>query len=221
MEELTICPSFQAFKEQVDLFRVWASLPGRAGRYGEWECDYEPWGDIYEAFWAFIKDCPPSQWTSEIKRILLYALARDNEGGILADDLFEDMERVHALIELCFQEGEWDAREQIASRLGTIPFSEQHELWLLRFADDEYEYVRRMALSSLGRIDSAHAESVAEKAWFREEEWQEYQRLQALDTLHRIRSGKLRDYLQFAKEDGRKYLVALATEIEGNIAHSN
>ena len=83
----------------------------------------------------------------------------------------------------------------------------------MRFVEDENEYVNRRALLSLGILKSSKAESLAERAWASE---QEYQRIAALWVLKYVSSSKLPEYLQRAKKDGRKYVIQNALEIQNS-----
>jgi len=105
-----------------------------------------------------------------------------------------------------------DTRWQFAVTLGhnILPFTET-EGALLRLVEDRHEYVSRMALQALGRIGSKHTEGLCERAWATNHE---YQRIMALRVLKDIGSPKLSAYLALAKEDGRKYVVSNAVEIE-------
>jgi HEAT repeat protein len=88
------------------------------------------------------------------------------------------------------------------------------EALLLILVNDEDEYVSRRALLALGALKSLHAESLAEKAWL---SGHEYQRIAALWVLKDIASSKLAEYVLLAGEDGRKYLVNNAREIQRNL----
>jgi len=134
------------------------------GRYGEWECDYPHWGEIYDAFRAVVATSHAVHWSAELVSETLYALARDNESETIAETLPPAALRVVA--EQAFVNSEPDARWQIASKLGDVDVLDREAL-LLRLVEDHDEYVRRRALGSLVRIGSSHVTEVALREWSR------------------------------------------------------
>ena len=68
-----------------------------------------------------------------------------------------------------------------------------------------------MLLADLG---SPHAEKLAFAAW---ETGDEYQRMACRHPLARVGSRSLRQYLEFAEQDGRGYVRALAEKITNRI----
>ena len=197
---------------EVEKFRAWASNYPLEHRSGEWECDYEEWPALNSSFAAYLNSHSPRETDDLVVSDLIYAVARDNEMEDLVSELAEKPEWFAYLLTFISDCDEPDARWQFAVALGRhiLPFADA-ERALMKLVADEHEYVSRMALQSLGRIGSAHAESLCERAWTTNHE---YQRIMALWVLKEIGSPKLSSYLTLAKMDHRKYVVSNALEIE-------
>jgi hypothetical protein len=77
---------------EIDKFDQWAQTQSdipQDDRGGEWECDYNKWDIIYQAFENYLKTTDPTQWADNEKERLLYIIARDNEMEHLASILTE------------------------------------------------------------------------------------------------------------------------------------
>ncbi len=199
-----------ALRTAIDRFRSWAErFPNKQGT-GEWECDYEHWGEIESACSACLDAWGPSDWTGEMAGLLLYAIARSNETERVIH-LFETRPaQLLALAQMGLSAEDPDARWQIANAVGKwIRKAHDAEALLERFFDDEHEYVRRRALIALGDRGSARAEALALRAW---ETGDEYHRMAALGALRSIDSGAFGRYLALALEDGREHLVKYAAK---------
>jgi len=62
----------------VQQLRAWAEANVSSHRGGEWETEYPDWDSLHMAANAVLRaDC--DDWDEETKRMLLYAIARDNE----------------------------------------------------------------------------------------------------------------------------------------------
>lgn len=209
---------FNNLEEQVDRFRTWADAYLVERRSGEWECDYGKWNLLYDSFAKFLRDCPVAGWDKEVMETVIYIVARDNEVEIMMSELAQDLNRLLAVADACLSSAERDAKWQVAARLGKLSVRPQEaESLLLKFMEDEDEYVRRQALMALGRIRSPHVERLAEQIWNRVEEWQEYQRMAVLDALQNAGSPLLETYLTKANEDGRQHLAAYAVKIKSEL----
>lgn len=197
--------------EEVARFRQWAAKIPLETRSGEWECDYPDWQSVWAAAKHLIETVPTVNWTTALKDNFLYAVARDNETGNIADQLLGRSDALLVLAAQAIHSVEIDAKWQMAARLGELhEYKREAEALLVQFVQDGDEYVRRRALLALGRLGSAMTESFADTAW---QTGHEYQRIAALWALKDAASSKLRDYLQRAHEDGRKYLVGNAMKI--------
>jgi hypothetical protein len=201
---------------EVDRFRAWADAtcpPDR--RFGEWECDYESWGDIYEAVLAFVAAGPFGSWSPEEVRAVLYALARDNESQHLAGEIRRKYpELLVPLARASIEVGEREDRWQLAEELGQLGRAGgEEERLLLVLARDEHEYVRRRALASLARLHSPTVEELALEAWHRPDPEQQWSRMMALWCLHRVGSPQLGQFLAEAEQDPREHLRGFAGQV--------
>lgn len=206
-------------KREEARFCRWASGYPVEDRSGEWECAYPDWPSIYTAVKDVLsrEDALGHLGDSGIESIL-YLLARDNECEIIAKALAENPEILIALAHAALQASERDSKWQIASRLRNIQvLPHDAEALLLKFVEDDDEYVRRHALLALGDMRSSRTEDLAQKAW---ESDDEYQRIAALWALKAYGSHQLPVLVAAAMEDGRKYLVHNARKMldDGNEA---
>jgi hypothetical protein len=200
---------------EVGRFREWANryLPDR--RYGEWECDYDHWGDLYAAVLEYVAARPPETWSDEESEAVLYAIARDNEIEHLAGEIrLRRPDTLLALAGRALTAGDADAKWQLAVGLGELGRAgDEAERLLLLLARDEHEYVRRRALGALARLCSPAVEQLALEAWHRPDENQEWARMMALGCLHRVGSPHLEPLLAEAERDGRQYLSGYAKRV--------
>jgi len=180
-------------------------------RSGEWECDYPEWRPIWAAAKCLLETMPVAAWTDATTEDFIYALARDNEVEVIADDLGSRSDALLTLAARAIHSAETDAKWQIAAKLGELNEHKlEAEALLMHYVQDADEYVSRRSLIALGRLKSGKAESFAERAW---QTGHEYQRIAALWALKDVGSSKLNDYLLLAEEDGREYVVRNAAEI--------
>ncbi len=197
---------------EVARFREWAIAYSSTGQYGEWECDYESWGSLYDAVLGFLAGRPFALWSEAELRAVLYAIARDNEIQHLAGEVRKrHPELLPLLAGAALRIGERDDRWQLAVELDHL--GGVAEPLLLALAQDEHEYVRRHALQSLLRLGSPTVERLALTAWHRSDEDQEWARMMALFCLYKIGSPQLEPLLAEAERDGRQYLREYAERI--------
>jgi len=200
---------------EVALFQQWANASFPDGGSGEWECEYGSWDKLYAAVLGFVAAHPFSDWCQEEIQAVLYALARDNESGEIADALEEyPLDLLLPLTQAAIEVGEKDARWQLAMLLGRIEARrDEQEQVLLTLAHDEEEYVRRRALDSLTLIGSPAVEDLAIEMWEREDPHQQWSRMMVLSCLEKIGSPRLESLLSDAEQDTRPHLRATAERI--------
>ena len=204
-------------KREEARFRRWASRYPVEDRSGEWECAYPDWPSIYTAVKDVLsrEDALAHLGDSGIESIL-YLLARDNECEFIAKALANKPDILTAFAHAALQTDESDAKWQIAHRFRNmqVPPNDAEAL-LLKFVEDDDEYVRRHALLALGNMKSSRTEDLACKAW---ESDDEYQRIDALWALKACGSPLLPALVSAAMEDGRRYLVLNARKMidDGN-----
>jgi hypothetical protein len=188
-------------------FCTWAGQVSPSHRGSEWETEYPDWEPLYLAANAVLgTDC--SRWDEETYELLLYAIARDNEVELLAENLVE--RQVNLLAAYSMKTEERDAKWQLAVQMLRFPLIPERERLLLAYAQDADEYVRRRALMVLADLGSIRAEELAFGAW---EGGEEHQRMACLHALFRLGSDALPKYLDMAERDGREHLRDIADRI--------
>lgn len=200
---------------EVGRFRAWADATFPDHRSGEWECSYEGWGGLYGAVLEFVAARPFETWSPEEVRAVLYAIARDNEMQYLAREVRRQHPALLApLTRASIEAGERDDRWQLAEELGQFGRAGgEEERLLLRLVRDENEYVRRRALNALARSGSSTVEQLALEAWRRPDPDQQWARMMALWSLHRVGSRLLGPLLVEAERDPREHLRAFAERV--------
>jgi hypothetical protein len=200
--------------EEAHRFRVWVGA--RSGPFGAWvpEAGVAD-GDVIDAFTRFVRGCSDHPWDDEVIAEILHLVALDDEPEYLVDLLTEDPVHLLAVARGSILHPRWEARWQIADRLGDLHDDKvEAESLLIRFMQDGNEYVRRRAILALARLRSQHVEQFAEAAW---RTGHQYQRMAVVSALYEIGSLKLSEFLERAKADGREYLVSCAREIEARV----
>jgi hypothetical protein len=208
-DEHRISASARRFLEAVDRFKIWGSGIPENERYGEWECDYPDWSEIYTSWKDFLADTPLQRWNQPLMDEALYAIARDNECQVLANEV--PRESLRAVAEAACTCSEPDARWQLAVELGGPP-GDGEDL-LLKLADDENEYVRRRAVQSLARLGSPAAATLAVREWEQADDDFPWPRMNALWVLHRVSDQSLEPYLARAQESPNSLLREYADNI--------
>ena len=142
-----------SLRNEVYKFKSWASAYPVQERSGEWEDGYPHWSAFHKAAITFLASSSPDKWVDEDVSDLLYAIARDNEGEYLAQEVALNIDALLKLSELAIASPERDAKWQLAAQLGDLSRRKQEaEALLLKLVDDHDEYVSRRALLSLGLL---------------------------------------------------------------------
>src|SRR5579862_7374373 len=115
-------------RKTLERFRQWAETTHSTTRYGEWECEYEGWGDIYESVRAVLR-IPVERWDDDTKQLLIYAIARDNETELISEELTD--EQLLVLAATALNSDEWEAKWQLAEKLGKCSVVGEREKFLL------------------------------------------------------------------------------------------
>jgi hypothetical protein len=191
-------------------FRAWAETVPADQQYGEWECDYQHWHEIHEAFRSLVATRDVKQWPEELVATALYAIARDNEMWILAGDLPRGA--LGFVTERALVESEPDARWQLAVELGRTPQPDGEQL-LLRLVADHDEYVRRRALQSLAKIGAHAVTELALREWTNAPDDMPWTRMNALWALHHVGSPAYAAKLAEARTSSNDYLAAYAEKL--------
>ena len=202
---------------EVERFRAWAALDDREKAYGDWEVNYPDWNDLCTAAADLLDQKMPDAWREEEVRAFLEAMARDHECEAISSDLFRDCvpEAYHFLAHAADRWGEPDAKWQIANGLGKVPeLAPEMEALLLRWADDENEFLCRNALMALAEHRSSAVDPLADSLWNRPHECREWIRISVLWALHRAGSGCFEGRLQEALADPGEHLAEYAGKLQ-------
>ena len=191
-------------RTEIERFREWASTQPQD--YGEWECDYDEWSDLYAAVEEVLS--APDLSETDIG-YLLYALARDNECEIIRDMLEEYVVNSLRLAQAAVSYPDPDARWQVAVFLGTQIEAESCAL-LRCYTQDSHEYVRRRALLASMRHDPKYAERTA-RLWLTVPD--DYSRLAALTVLHELNSSHLKEARVQLQDDSFVYVREMVDKI--------
>jgi hypothetical protein len=197
---------------------------------GEWE--YGPsfdFDDMREAAMVVIRncdalttekaDCSPAEFDTLVDN-LLYAIARDNESEIIADELVKYPAWFQLLTERSIGSIYINAGWQFAKRIGEC--KECDKQLIFHFLESEDEYTSRMALGALADIYPDKAEEYAERFWNRGKYSEgtyedEYQKIMALIVLQKVGSPKLQEYVEKALLTEYEFLTEWAEEMKGSV----
>ena len=211
--------------EQAIKFHQWqeATYPGKTSEElgGEWEVDYPYWNDTYSAFCHVLTQMDAETADSVLLDEMVYLIARANEAEGLIQETTSHPKWFECLCRRAAASNESEAKWQFAAYLPECPCSQEVKDMILNFAKDPNEYVSRRALLAMPALRPDCVDQFAPLFWERNcysLELQEYQRIAVLVSLDTIHSGLLPQYLEQAKQDGRRYLLEHAKRIEGGLA---
>ena len=109
-------------------------------------------------------------------------------------------------------------KEQLEGMLKNYKEDDELKVIIYDFLNIGNEYTERVALNTLAHIYPERAEEYAIKFWNRNKyEAEEYQKMMALHVLYKIRSPKLKYYLELAEKFEFKYLKENAVKIREKI----
>ena len=151
---------------------------------------------------------------------MVYLIARDNEAEGVIQETTSHPQWFECLCHRAAASNESEAKWQFAAYLPECPCSQEVKDMILDFAKDPNEYVSRRALLAMPALRPDCVEQFAPLFWERNRyslELQEYQRIAVLVSLDAIHSSLLPQYLEQAKQDGRRYLLEHAERIEGGL----
>ena len=211
--------------EQAIKFHQWqeATYPGKTSEElgGEWEVDYPYWNDTYSAFCHVLTQMDAETADSVLLDEMVYLIARANEAEGFIQETTYHPQWFECLCRRAAASNESEAKWQFAAYLPECPCSQEVKDMILDFAKDPNEYVSRRALLAMPALRPDCVEQFAPLFWERNcysLELQEYQRIAVLVSLDAIHSGLIPQYLEQAKQDGRRYLLEHAERIEGGLA---
>lgn len=211
--------------EQAEKFHQWqeTTYPGKTTEEigGAWEVDYPAWNDIFDAFCHVLTQMDAETADSVLLDEMVYLIARDNEAEGFIQETTSHPQWFECLCRRAAASNENEAKWQFAAYLPECSCSQEVRDIILDFAKDPNEYVSRRALLAMPALRPDCVEQFAPLFWERNcysPELQEYQRIAVLVSLDAIHSDLLPQYLEQAKQDGRRYLLEHAKRIEGGLA---
>lgn len=212
--------AFGILTQEAAKFRAWAATYDDIGTNGERETEYEDWGHAHIAVDDALKAAPLSTWPSAVVDDLLYLLARDNECERTVYLIAQYPEALLWIAEVVSDRGEWEAKWQVADRLGHAGIAlERCGVALTRLANDPHEYVRRRTLKTLVRLGAPDAETYALKSWAESGETRTWARMAALAALKQIGSAHYVALLAHAFSDSDELLADYARRLESGNAN--
>lgn len=197
-----------SFEEEVLRFRKWA--PRHEGTYGEWECDFEHWIDLYDATEEKIKGITLEDLDESLLRDLLYVLGRDNECERVREFLMNYPALLRVLANRAIALGDADARWQLAKSIGESNFKDGADL-LRPYLCDADEYVRRQSLMAITPLAPAEAEEIAKNNM---DDDFEYSRIVGLHVLNEVNSEALDYFLDRHENDPSEHVRKRVIEIQ-------
>ena len=210
--------------EQVGKFHQWQEItyPGKTTEEigGAWEVDYPAWNDIFDAFCHVLTQMDAEMADSILLDEMVYLIARANEAEGFIQETTSHPKWFECLCRRAAASNESEAKWQFAAYLPECSCSQEVRDIILDFAKDPNEYVSRRALLAMPALRPDCVEQFAPLFWERNcysPELQEYQRIAVLVSLDAIHSDLLPQYLEWAKQDGRSYLLEHAKRIEGEL----
>ena len=210
--------------EQARKFHQWQEItyPGKTTEEigGAWEVDYPAWNDIFDAFCHVLTQMDAETADSVLLDEMVYLIARANEAEGFIQETTSHPKWFECLCRRAAASNESEAKWQFAAYLPECSCSQEVRDIILDFAKDPNEYVSRRALLAMPALRPDCVEQFAPLFWERNcysLELQEYQRIAVLVSLDAIHSVMLPQYLEQAKQDGRRYLLEHAERIEGGL----
>lgn len=179
---------------------------------------FEEQDQLLAAARALLHFKPYRDWSADDTRDFIFACSLDMDEdlvarlgleGVRVEELTQARSRLLALASQSLETGTRHCRWQFAQILrGAGALDEELESLLVRFAVDEDEYVRRLAVDSLGQLQSPLSEEFALRLWHGDDPNQQHSRMMALSVLQKIGSQRLG---QLAEEAANGELPILAS----------
>lgn len=215
----------QQLETELMRFQAWAlAYPTpQEKRSPEWERDYDGWPALYAAFAGYVAAVPCQDWSPSTTEQVVFALAHDTDQQGMIGRLARHPAALLCLAERVSVMQMPDATWQLVAEVGKLDRSwPQAEPLLLRFTQDEDEYVRRRAVLALADSGSVHATdpNVIERLWHSGVAWDEHGRMAVLYALWKLHSPHLEHYLALAEADGRQRLVEYAGRVRAGAPES-
>ncbi len=129
---------------------------------GEWEADYPGWQSMYQAANEALVRLN-QEFNHDLAQQLVYALAIDNEAGVVLKSAEEKLEDPLRFIRKAVFSNQPQARWQMAELLGHVEVEGREKMLLQLINSEPDKYVIRRALLSLNKVNRAKAVELAQK----------------------------------------------------------
>ncbi|MDX5418034.1 MAG: HEAT repeat domain-containing protein [Hymenobacteraceae bacterium] len=128
---------------------------------GEWEAEYPDWDTLYKAANEALEQLN-LEFNHDLAQSLVYALAIDNEAGVVLKSVEEKLENKLRFVRKAVYSTQPQARWQMAELLGNIDVEGREKMLLHLINSEDDKYVRRRALLSLSKVNHAKAVELAQ-----------------------------------------------------------
>lgn len=128
---------------------------------GEWEAEYPGWEALHKAADEALEQLNKA-FNHDLAQQLVYALAIDNEAGVVLKSVEEKLEDPLRFVRKAIFSDQPQAKWQMAELLGHVEV-EGREKMLLQLIDGEDKYAVRRALLSLNKVNRAKAVELAQQ----------------------------------------------------------
>ncbi len=157
--------SFMSLENELAKFWEWANMTpdtyNENRGLGEWEAEYPGWDALYKAANDALEQLN-QEFNHDLAQLLVYALAIDNEAGVVLKSVEEKLETPLRFVRKAVFSDQPQAKWQMAELLGNVDV-EGREKMLLQLINSEDKYVVRRALLSLNKVNRAKAVELAQQ----------------------------------------------------------
>jgi HEAT repeat protein len=129
---------------------------------GEWEADYPGWDRLHKAAKEALEQLN-LEFNHDLAQLLVYALAIDNEAGVVLKSVEEKLENKLRFVRKAVYSNQPQARWQMAELIGNMEVEGGEKMLLHLINSEDDKYVKRRALMSLNKINRAKAVELAQK----------------------------------------------------------
>jgi len=127
---------------------------------GEWEVEYPGWDALYKEANVALEQLN-KEFNHDLAQQLVYALAIDNEAGVVLKSVEEKLENKLRFMRKAIFSNQPQAKWQAAEVLGNAEVEDREKLLVNLITRDNDKYVKRRALLSLSKVNHAKAVELA------------------------------------------------------------
>ncbi|MDO6391622.1 hypothetical protein Q4E40_15905 [Pontibacter sp. BT731] len=129
---------------------------------GEWEVEYPEWDALHKAAIEALEQLN-REFNHDLAQLLVYALAIDNEAGVVLKSAEEKLENPLRFVRKAVFSDQSQARWQMAELLGHVDVEGREKMLLQLINSEDDKYVKRRALLSLNKVNRAKAVELAQQ----------------------------------------------------------